>query len=49
MALHQKLIDNRWRAAGTIAAVAATTVGGAVAFAATARPRRQVVHTPVLR
>ena len=24
MALHQKLIDNRWRAAGTIAAVAAT-------------------------
>ncbi|MGW7686371.1 hypothetical protein ACWGID_36845 [Kribbella sp. NPDC054772] len=35
MALHQKLIDNRWRAAGTIAAVAATTVGGGVAFAAT--------------
>ena len=32
-----------------IAAVAATTVGGGVAFAATARPRRQVVHTPVLR
>ena len=35
MALHQKLIGNRWRAAGTIAAVAATTVGGGVAFAAT--------------
>ncbi|MEV0290587.1 MULTISPECIES: hypothetical protein [unclassified Kribbella] len=31
MALHQKLIDNRWRAAGTVAAVAATTVAGGVA------------------
>jgi hypothetical protein len=35
MALHQKLADNRWRAAGTLAAVAATTVGGGIAFAAT--------------
>jgi hypothetical protein len=35
MALHQKLIDNRWRAAGTVAAVAATTVTGGVAWAAT--------------
>jgi hypothetical protein len=35
MALHQKLIDNRWRAAGTVAAVAATTVGGGVAWAST--------------
>jgi hypothetical protein len=34
MALHQKLIDNRWRAAGTVAAVAVTTVGGGVAWAA---------------
>lgn len=35
MALHQKLIDNRWRAAGTVAAVAATTVAGGVAWAST--------------
>ena len=35
MALHQKFIDNRWRAAGTVAAVAATTVAGGVAWAST--------------
>lgn len=35
MALHQKLIDNGWRAAGTVAAVAATTVAGGVAWAST--------------
>jgi hypothetical protein len=35
MASYQKLIDNRWRVAGTAAAVVATTVAGGVAWATT--------------
>jgi hypothetical protein len=33
MASYQKLVDNRWRLAGTAAAVVATTVAGGVAWA----------------
>lgn len=35
MASYQKLLDNRWRLAGTAAAVVATTVAGGVAWATT--------------